>query len=1189
MNKKLLDYFNQDELAASVWLGKYAVEGEESPDDTHRRMSKEFWRVEKKYQDEETKTNPPWEENKKQLLSKYGRGRANLTEEAIYNLFKDFKYIVPQGRVMAGLGVKDSYRSLSNCLRLPSPNDSYSSIMYVDTLLVNAAKRGMGFGLGLSKLRPKGLSVTNAAKTTTGIIPFMERFSNSTREVGQDSRRGASLQDIDIRHPDSLDFITSKKDLTKITGSNISVFMPDDFMRAVENDEDYILRFPCDFNPHDFVNVDSYPYNELKDVSFSTDVGNFTGYIKKIKAREYFNTLIETIKVSSEPGVFFRDTMTDYSPSNVYEEYFELGTNACFAYGTKILTAEGYKKIGELEGQELDFINSIGEIVLGTVFKSGERAIFTLHLSDGTKLKTTIDHIFMLTDGTEKEAQFITTEDRLMPFYSINEDYTEFVKYGFIQGDGQTGRLDSESHLGLEVNIGKDDVDIAKIFNVEHGKVKYYLGGYNDILTELGFDSSALPDRWLPSSFNDWSDRNKRMFLKGLWSANGGVIKGHRISLKSSCKPLILQLTEVLNEFGIDSYYTTNKAKYVAFSNGTYLCQESYDLNITRYKSVLKFAELIGFAHDYKQKALKELILIKAPKLITSHVNGVEDVYDFTLYDNTHWGVVEGVIVHNCGEQPMSDYDTCRLILLNLYSYIDNPFTSDAKINKNKLYEHAYEQARLLDDLVDLEIEYGKRIIDKINKDPEPDEEKAIELRLWENIIRIAESGRRTGGGITGLADALAALGINYGSKESFDAITDLMSTKMKAELDATIDLAILRGTFKGWDKDKEFIIFSGNEIWSGANDWYDYVFTQFPDQANKMIKYGRRNINFSTIAPAGSVSILTQTSSGCEPLFQPYYTRRKKINPSDVGTRTDYVDDLGDKWQEYFVLHPKFSEWAYINGYSKMDMTATQHKSWMQEKSKEDLDDIFKKSPWYRSCANDINWKDRVHTQGLLQRFVTSAISSTTNVPKDTTSETLYNIYMEAWKSGCKGITSYIEGSRSGVLVTEPSTPDFKYYDAVKRPKKIDGEAFLTKVKGEDYTVFVGLIDNKPYEVFAYKGNGITGDGQIVKKARGHYMFVSGDVEFEISDNLTDEQEAITRGYSWGLRHGGGIEFAVEQLNKTKGSLVGFTKALARVLKKYIPKDAVVSDKTCPSCGEDSLVYEEGCLVCKSCGYGKC
>lgn len=865
MNKKLLDYFNQDELAASVWLGKYAVEGEESPDDTHRRMSKEFWRVEKKYQDEETKTNPPWEENKKQLLSKYGRGRANLTEEAIYNLFKDFKYIVPQGRVMAGLGVKDSYRSLSNCLRLPSPNDSYSSIMYVDTLLVNAAKRGMGFGLGLSKLRPKGLSVTNAAKTTTGIIPFMERFSNSTREVGQDSRRGASLQDIDIRHPDSLDFITSKKDLTKITGSNISVFMPDDFMRAVENDEDYILRFPCDRTLFDNIDYSIEPYNEL--------IADGVGYFKKIKAREHFNTLIETIKVSSEPGVFFRDTMTDYSPSNVYKEYFELGTNAC-------------------------------------------------------------------------------------------------------------------------------------------------------------------------------------------------------------------------------------------------------------------------------------------------------------------------------GEQPMSDYDTCRLILLNLYSYIDNPFTSDAKINKNKLYEHAYEQARLLDDLVDLEIEYGKRIIDKINKDPEPDEEKAIELRLWENIIRIAESGRRTGGGITGLADALAALGIRYGSKESFDAITDLMSTKMEAELDATIDLAILRGTFKGWDKDKEFIIFSGNEIWSGANDWYDYVFTQFPEQTNRMIKYGRRNINFSTIAPAGSVSILTQTSSGCEPLFQPYYTRRKKINPNDVGTRVDYVDDLGDKWQEYFVLHPKFKDWLYLQHNSlsipRLDIISSElipPEQW----GKDILEEAFKYSPWYKSCANDINWKDRVYTQGLLQRFVTSAISSTTNVPKDTTSETLYNIYMEAWKSGCKGITSYIEGSRSGVLVTEPSTPKFKYYNAVKRPKKTDGEAFLTKVKGEDFTVFVGRVDGNVYEIFAYKGNGLTGEGKIVKKARGHYVFVQDAVEFEITDNLTDEQEAITRGYSWGLRHGGGIEFAVEQLNKTKGSLVGFNKALARVLKKYIPKDAVVSDKTCPSCGEDSLVYEESCLICRSCGYGKC
>lgn len=535
--------------------------------------------------------------------------------------------------------------------------------------------------------------------------------------------------------------------------------------------------------------------------------------------------------------------------------------------------------------------------------------------------------------------------------------------------------------------------------------------------------------------------------------------------------------------------------------------------------------------------------------------------------------------------------DSCRLMALNLFSFVDNKFTDEASFNYELFYRKTYEAMRQMDNLVDLEIEAVDKILAKIDSDPEPEHIKVIERDTWLKLREMGLKGRRTGLGITALADTLAALGFKYDSDESLKEVEHIMNYKMRAELDATIDLAILRGTFDGWDKDKEFHI--SDSLKEGYNEWYDFVLKEYPTQALRMYKYGRRNVSFSTVAPTGSLSLLTQTSSGIEPLFQPYYTRRKKINPNDKDSIVDYVDDMGDSWTEYAVLHPKLIEWWKVKNWEdelpESRGTYLDAKLSLERMSKERLDEVFKISPWYGSCANDIDWKKRVELQSITQRYISHSISSTINLPKDVSVETVSNIYFEAWEQGLKGLTVYRDGSRSGVLVTEPPTPKFQHIKAPKRPKKVEGEATLTKAKGEDYTVFVGFMEGNVYEVFAYKGNGITGTGKIVKKAQGHYVFVQEDIEFEITDNLTDEQEAITRGYSWGLRHGGGIEFAVEQLNKTKGSLVGFNKALARVLKKYIPKDALISDKTCPACGEESLVYEESCLQCKNCGYGKC
>jgi len=879
MNSELLNYFKEDELAANVWLGKYAQEGEITPDDMHKRLTKEFARIEWDYRESEGKKDTAnLSEYGKKLYKKIQKATPKDVSDHIYELFKDFKYIIPQGRIMAGLGVYDSYRSLSNCLRLPPPKDSYSSITYVDATLVAAAKRGCGYGLGISNLRPKGVYVKNSANSSTGAVSFMPRYSFSTREVAQDGRRGACLIDIDINHPDSLDFINSKKDKAQITGANISVKVSEEFMKAVENDEDYILRFPCNIkfplthlknNVTTVFNPIHLAYDVLTEYN-SVEHGRV--FLKKIKAKEYWNEIINNAWENAEPGVFFWDRVTNYDPCSVYPQFQIDGTNAC-------------------------------------------------------------------------------------------------------------------------------------------------------------------------------------------------------------------------------------------------------------------------------------------------------------------------------GEQPMCVYDTCRLILLNLFSFVDNAFTKEAKINEELLYKYAYEQMRLGDDLVDLEVEYIDRIIKKIKSDPEPIEEKQIDLDLWKNVSKIAKEGRRVGCGITALGDMIAALNLKYDSEEALEIVEKVMSIKMKAELDCTVDLAILRSTFTGWDKKLEFHD-DGLGNLSGKNDFYQFLSFDFPEQAERMYEYGRRNINWSTIAPAGSVSLMTQSTSGCEPLFSPYYFRRKKINPNDKDAKIDFKDQNGDCWTEFPVLHPKFKDWMLLNGNNPNNLVGS-----AEVKSKI-LNTLFKESPWYKSTANDIDWVKRVEMQSILQKYTTSAISTTLNLPKDITKEEVSQIYIESWKKGLKGQTIYRDGSRSGVLITESTknkTDTFEYRDAPKRPKELPCDIHHLKIKDEKFTVLIGMLDSKPYEVFVipYEIGKNYKTGFLNKQKSGKYnLTVSIDEELplllDVTSSMSDTEETLTRLISTSLRHGSNIQFITEQLNKSKGDMFSFSKSIARVLKKYIP-DGAKSTVKCSECGSSNVIFQEGCQSCNDCGSSKC
>ena len=834
----LSEYFNGDELAASVWKSKYAAEGELTPDDTHRRLAKEFARKIK-----EREQGSPY------------------TEERIYELFKNFRFIVPQGSVMSILGT-GTIASLSNCFVIGQPKDSYSGILYKDEQLVQLMKRRGGVGIDLSTLRPAGVTVLNSAKSSTGAVSFMERFSNSTREVAQGGRRGALMISMDIRHPDIEKFINIKQDKTKVTGANISVFLRDDFMKAVEKDEDYILRWPCDTFLLDGDEPDEY--NVLKKIPIENI------YVKKVKAKEVYNQIIFNAWDNAEPGQMFLDKHINYSPDGVYDQFRIVTTNPC---------------------------------------------------------------------------------------------------------------------------------------------------------SEIG----------------------------------------------------------------------------------------------------------------------------------------------------------------------MGEYDACRLMAVNCFSFVKDPFTDNASIDWKLVSEVFYLQQYLADVLVDLELEQIDKIFEKIKSDPEPDYIKERELELWKNIKEVCSAGRRTGCGYTALGDMLAALGFKYDSDEALKIIEQLMVTKMESELNCSIDLAVLFSPFEGWDRDLEFKIEDG--LLKGRNEFFQSVCDNFPRLANKMYKLGRRNVSWSTLAPTGSVSLMTQSTSGLEPLFSPFHFRRRKINPSDENVRVDFIDPNGDKWMEYPVLHPKFKDWLYSQHKSLSIPRLGIESSELIDPTlweKDVLEEAFKYSPWYQATANDIDWNRRIEIQSIIQKYTSHSISSTINLPSDVTQEKVSEIYLEAWKKGLKGVTIYRDGCRTGVLITKKDT--FEQKDAPKRPKELQCTINHIKVKGEPFTVIVGLLETKPYEVFAvpFLLMKDCSEGTLTKKSKGVYLLSCLDETVEISAKMSEEQETIARLISTSLRHGASIKFVCEQLLKTEGELNSFTKAIARVLKQYIP-EGEHSTLTCSECGSKELIFQEGCLSCQHCGTSKC
>lgn len=838
--EKSMKYFQEDELAATTWMKKYAVKNEKgeykesSPEDMHHRMAKEFARIEKKLKS-----------NIKEGLSVYGKKREFLSEERIFNLFDKFKYVIPQGSVMSALGNKYIIASLSNCVVVPSTYDSYGGIMHTDEQLAQLFKRRCGVGVDISNLRPKNAHVSNASETTTGAVSFMERFSNTTREVAQNGRRGALMLTMDIAHPDVEDFITSKQDLSKITGANISVRLSDKFMEAVVNNKDYVHQWPIDAKK---------PL-----------------YTKKIKARELWNTIIECAHNTAEPGLVFWDRQHKYSTSSVYP----------------------------------------------------------------------------------------------------------------------------------------------------------------------------------------------------------------------------------------------------------------------------------GFKNDS---------------------------------------------TNPCSEIAMQGGDSCRLIAINLFSFIENPFTAKAHFNFDKFYEITYESQRLNDDLVELELEAVDRILKKIESDAEPDFIKRNETELWELLRDTGKKGRRTGLGFTALADAIAAMGYKYSSDEALHLVEEIMKTKCRAEFDSSIDMAVERGKFDVWDPKYE-----------NTSEFIQMLQKEIPELYTRMMKYGRRNISLSTVAPTGTLSMLAQTSSGIEPVFLLGYKRRRKVNANDPDAKISFIDDMGDAFEEFDVWHPKLKNWMKITGETDVN-----------------------KSPYAGSTSPEIDWIKRVKMQALVQKYTTHSISSTINLPSDVSIDKVGEIYIESWKQGLKGITVYRDGSRSGILVSnEKESKDntkeksekipVEHIDithAPKRPKKLKADIIRFRNEYEKWLAVIGLLNEKPYEIFtgkmedAFNLPTYVNQGWIVKNkdeendenARYDFQYIDKEgyrITIEgLSRSFDKEYWNYAKLISGILRHGMPINNVVKVingLNLYNENINTWKNGVARALKKYIPNGTVV-DKGCPNCGDpEGLIYEEGCLHCKSCGYSKC
>jgi ribonucleotide reductase alpha subunit len=985
--------------------------------------------------------------------------------------------------------------------------------------------------------------------------------------IHNSGRRGALMLTLSVHHPDILEFATVKNDDTKVTGANISVCLTDEFRKALKEDSDYELRWPVDSKKP-----------TIK---------------KKISAKKVWDVIINSAWQRAEPGLLNWDEILR-GPADCYDEYRSLATNPSLRAGTLILTEDGPVAIDDLEDAEFKVYNMNGGFSDAVCRLSGKnKRLYEVVLSTGFSYFATAEHRWATRDG-EKTTLELVPKDKLpvlkksKVFNGTLGDEDDGFLIGWLLGDGwittrsdnnkkQYGFIVSEQDYtdGIALRIEKiltEKVGFEGKFNRRdrNGSTWYEINSARKSLHEYmsQFYNPNKKDGINKNLFRYASEEFMRGLIDGYLSSDGHVSNNNSSYINFTCKyhKLISDISEILGFYGISTSLQV-ASNTSTFPNGVDYEKEyiRHDLRIVRKKDIEHFGSLFKITSKKKQSRLDYLCETEAtmPDLCRSEISVVEvvetdlyeDVWDITVDDDQNCFSLSHCVTHNCSEIPLSAHDSCRLMAINLLSYVNDPFTETATFDYEKFYEHTQIAQRLMDDLVDLESEKIQSIIDKIDSDPEPEELKRNERDMWISIKRFNDEGRRTGLGITALGDTIAALGVKYGSEKSILITGEIYKHLKLGAYRASVDMAKELGPFSAWDADKE----KNNEFLNRINEEDETIFEE-------MQTYGRRNISLLTTAPTGSLSILTQTSSGIEPVFMLSYTRRKKGNPGDNNFRVDFVDQNGDSWQEFTVYHKAVKDWMNITG--EKDIT---------------------KSPWYNSCANDIDWEGRVNLQAAAGKHICHAISSTINLPAETTEETVSNIYNKAFDLGLKGITIYREGCRTGVMVDSKKT---NTSTIKKRPTDVPADVHHISVKGDPYFVLIGVVDGKPYEVFSGKNGFIDSK---VKKCVIHKVkrpkcykaeFDDGSVLQPITAMCSDEEEALSRMISMSLRHDVEIQYVVDQLQKTKGSMTTLAKAVARALKAYVPEGSKSSQK-CPECGSN-LIFIEGCQSC-SCGFSKC
>jgi len=1168
------EYFNGDELAAKVFVDKYALRDgkknllEPTPDYMHRRIARELAKIES-----EKFKNP-------------------LSAEQIFEYLDHFKRIIPQGSLMYGVGNTYQIVSLSNCYVIQSTPDSYGGICKSDEEIVQISKRRGGSGVDISFLRPDGTATTNAARTSTGIESFLQRFSNAAREVGQGGRRGALMVSLSVHHPEILKFAKVKRNLTKVTGANISVRLSDEFLNAVDKNEQYEQRWPVD--------------SKKPKIS------------RMVNARNVWRQIIENAHAMAEPGLLFWDNIIRESPADCYSEFgFKtVSTNPCVTSDTWVLTNNGPKRVVDLIGKKFIAVidgNLYDSTNDGFFLTGTNKNLLLIETKEGYCLKCTPEHKIKVIEFVNRkkrqkwvEAKNLQSGDDIS--LGNHKGFTwkgegtkeEGWLIGSLLGDGvfceNTSKLTywgenkfemleeatslAKQSFNCRSDIGTASANSTNVINRDLVSIKC------KALSETSQKYGLEKNKDLLKTIEEKSSDFYKGFLSGWFDADGTVLnqkkKGFYAVRLSSVKLENLVIAQrMLHRLGMAStiYKDRKKAGPRELPDGKggyafYECNANHELQVTK-DNLKEFSSLIGFRDKNKQNKLDDIIssFTRGPykTAFTGKIKSVtkvenEDVYDCTIPEISEFDA-NGIQVHNCAELPLSEFDSCRLLLLNVFSYVKNPFMSNSYFDYEEFTADAKIAQRLMDDIVDLELEHIERIINKIEADPEEDDIKHRELTIWKKIYKTCKAGRRTGTGVTAIGDTLAALGIPYGSRKGINAVEKIYKTLKLACYRSSVDMAKELGPFSVWDAKLE-----------RKNPFLLRIKEEDPVLYKDMQICGRRNIGINTTAPAGSVSILTQTTSGIEPLYEVGYKRRKKINPNDKNVRVDFIDKSGDAWEEFRVYHAKVKDWMNIMG-------------------KENAEG----SPWEGSCAYDIDWKNRIKLQAAATKHIDHSISSTINLPEDVTVETVASIYEIAWKSGCKGITVYRKGSRDGVLIDDTNgcsvdnENTIQTHNAPKRPKELPCDIHHLTVLGKGYLVFVGLLSGYPYEVFA-KENGqlprSTKFGVIKKVKRGQYKAIIEGGKYVIENIMEGGgamEEAVTRLTSASLRHGADISFIVHQLEKAHGDFLSFEKAIARALKKYVKDGTEVTGEGCEECGNDELIRENGCKICKNCGWTAC